>query len=41
MANEDGQLTERDLEKLRKTAAIEGISVAEARRLQKSYRYII
>lgn len=41
MANEDVQLTERDLKKLRKTAEFEGIDIAAARRLQKGYRYMI
>jgi len=41
MEKEDGQLTERDLAKLRKTAEVEGIDIATARRLQKGYRYTI
>lgn len=41
MENEDHQLTEKELRKLEKTAEIEGITVAEARRLQKGYRYTI
>ena len=41
MEKEDGQLTERDLQRLRKTAEIEGIDIATARKLQKSYRYMI
>ncbi|OAP60105.1 hypothetical protein AYL99_05107 [Fonsecaea erecta] len=41
MENEDTPLTERDLQKLRRTAEIEGIDLAAARRLQKGYRYTI
>ena len=41
MENEDVELTEKDLAKLRKTAEIEGIDIAAARRLQKGYRYMI
>jgi hypothetical protein len=41
MENEDVPLTERDLRVLRRTAEIEGIDIAEARRLQKGYRYMI
>lgn len=41
MEDEEGELTERDVRKLQKTAELEGISVEEARRLQKGYRYII
>ncbi|KAL2443623.1 putative transporter [Exophiala dermatitidis] len=41
MENEDVPLSERDLAKLRKTAEIEGIDLAAARRLQKGYRYMI
>jgi hypothetical protein len=41
MENEDTPLTERDLAKLRKTAEVEGIDLAAARRLQKGYRYTI
>jgi MFS family permease len=41
LEDEDGQLTERDLAKLRKTAEVEGIDLAAARRLQKGYRYTI
>jgi len=41
MENEDVPLTEKDLAKLRKTADIEGIDIAAARRLQKGYRYMI
>lgn len=41
MENEDVELTEKDLVKLRKTAEVEGIDIAAARRLQKGYRYMI
>ncbi|KAG8161297.1 hypothetical protein KVR01_009561 [Diaporthe batatas] len=41
MENSDAQLTERDVKKLEKTAQVEGVTVAEARALQKGYRYII
>lgn len=41
MANENAELTARDMRKLEKTAEMEGISVFEARQLQKGYRYII
>ncbi|KAK4540334.1 hypothetical protein LTR36_009291 [Oleoguttula mirabilis] len=38
MENADAELTERDLAVLQKTADMEGISIAAARRLQKGYR---
>ncbi|KIX02406.1 uncharacterized protein Z518_08347 [Rhinocladiella mackenziei CBS 650.93] len=41
LENEDVPLTERDLAKLRKTAEVEGIDIAAARRLQKGYRFMI
>lgn len=41
MENENVELDEKDLAKLQKTAAIEGIDIATARRLQKGYRYMI
>jgi len=41
MENEDGELTERDMKKLRKTAEAEGIDITAARVLQKGYRYMI
>lgn len=41
MENQDTQLTDRNIRKLEKTAAFEGIDVAAARRLQKGYRYMI
>lgn len=41
MENDDAILTEKDLRRLEKTASIEGIDVAAARRLQKGYRYML
>lgn len=41
MENVDATLTERDIKKLEKTAELEGIDIATARKLQKGYRYII
>jgi len=41
MENEDVPLSEKDLAKLRRTAEVEGIDIAAARRLQKGYRYMI
>lgn len=41
MANEDVTLDPAEVEKLRRTAELEGTSLAEARRLQKTYRYIV
>lgn len=41
LENEDVPLTERDLAVLRRTADVEGIDLAAARRLQKGYRYMI
>ncbi|RVX66693.1 hypothetical protein B0A52_09506 [Exophiala mesophila] len=41
MENEDAEITGRDLKKLQRTAEIEGIDLAAARRLQKGYRYMI
>jgi hypothetical protein len=41
MESEDRQLTGAELEKLRKTAEVEGMDIAAARRLQKGYRYMI
>lgn len=40
LENENVQLTERELKRLQKTADFEGIDIATARRLQKSYRYM-
>ena len=41
MENEEQQLTEKDIARLKKTAEVEGIDIATARRLQKGYRYMI
>ncbi|KAK5085352.1 hypothetical protein LTR05_004636 [Lithohypha guttulata] len=41
LENEDVALSEKDLAKLRKTAEVEGIDIATARRMQKGYRYMI
>jgi len=41
MENEDVPLTEKDLARLRRTAEVEGIDLAAARRLQKGFRYMI
>lgn len=41
LENEDVELSEKDLARLRKTAEVEGIDLAAARRLQKGYRYMI
>ena len=41
LENEDSQLTEQDLNKLQKTAEVEGMDLASARKLQKGYRYMI
>ncbi|KAK0784837.1 hypothetical protein LTR48_001955 [Friedmanniomyces endolithicus] len=41
MADGDATLTEADMAHLRKTAELEGIDVATARQLQKSYRYVM
>jgi hypothetical protein len=41
LENEDVPLTEKDLVRLRKTAEVEGIDIAAARRLQKGYRFMI
>lgn len=38
---EDAQLNERDVRKLEKTAEVEGVNIAAARKLQKGYRYMI
>jgi hypothetical protein len=40
LENEDATLTGEDVRKLQKTAAVEGVDLAEARRFQKSYRYV-
>lgn len=41
LENEDAQLTEKDMVRLRKTADVEGIDIAAARQLQKGYRYMV
>lgn len=41
MENEDVPLSEKDLARLKKTAEVEGIDMAAARRLQKGFRYMI
>ncbi|CAI7620910.1 hypothetical protein N7533_007547 [Penicillium manginii] len=41
MANEDVQLTPKDLKRLQLTADTEGITIAAARRLQKDFRYVL
>ena len=41
LENEDVALSEKDLARLKKTADMEGIDIAAARRLQKGYRYMI
>lgn len=39
--NADAELTERDMRKLQMTAEVEGVTVAEARALQKGFRYVV
>jgi hypothetical protein len=41
MEDEDTPLGEKDLARLKRTAEVEGIDLAAARRLQKGYRYMI
>lgn len=41
MEDADSELSQRDLRKLEQTAEIEGVTIAEARLMQKGYRYII
>ena len=41
MEGADSELNERDIKKLQKTAELEGIDVAAARRLAKGFRYVI
>jgi MFS family permease len=41
LENEDSQLTDKELAKLRKTAEVEGIDIAAARSMQKGYRFMI
>lgn len=37
----NAELTERDMRKLQLTADVEGVTLAEARALQKGFRYVI
>jgi hypothetical protein len=41
LENEDMQLSEKEMVRLQRTADTEGISVAEARQLQKGFRFPI
>lgn len=41
LEDEDVVLTERELRRLRRTAEVEGVTLAEARGLQKGFRYVI
>jgi hypothetical protein len=41
LEDEDLPLSARDLARLRRTAEVEGVDLAAARRLQKGYRYMI
>jgi hypothetical protein len=41
MESEDGELREKDMKKLEKTAEMEGTDLAHARQLQKGFRYVI
>lgn len=41
LENENVELDEKDLAKLQKTAELEGTDLATARRMAKSYRYMI
>ncbi|KAF2227785.1 MFS transporter [Elsinoe ampelina] len=41
MESADSELTQKDIKKLEKTAQVEGVSMAEARAMQKGYRFII
>lgn len=41
LENEDSILSERDLRRLQKTAEVERIDIAAARRLQKGFRYVL
>ena len=41
LENEDQELSEKDLRRLEKTAEFEGIDIAAARRLQKTFRYML
>jgi len=39
--NADSQLTDRDVKRLEKTAEVEGLTVEEARSLQRGFRFVI
>ncbi|KAK3710941.1 hypothetical protein LTR37_009962 [Vermiconidia calcicola] len=41
LENSDTQLTAKDLQRLEKTAEMEGIDIATARQLQKGFRYVL
>ena len=41
MEGADTELRERDVKKLQRTAELEGIDVAAARKLQKGFRYAL
>ncbi|OJJ50386.1 hypothetical protein ASPZODRAFT_139686 [Penicilliopsis zonata CBS 506.65] len=41
LENEDAVLTAKDLRRLQRTAEVEGIDIAAARRLQKGFRYML
>ena len=41
LENADAELTERDIQKLQKTAELEGMPIEAARVLQKGYRYML
>jgi hypothetical protein len=41
MEQEDTTLTGADVQRLQRTAEVEGVDISEARRFQKSYRYVI
>ncbi|RAL10157.1 putative MFS transporter [Aspergillus homomorphus CBS 101889] len=41
LEDEDAVLTDQELDRLQRTAEVEGIDVAAARRLQKGFRYVI
>jgi MFS family permease len=41
LENEDVTLTEREMRRLQKTAEVEGIDIAAARRLQKGFRFML
>ena len=41
MESGDGELRSKDVQKLQKTAELEGVDVAAARQLQKGFRYVL